>query len=380
MELTDAVERTESLVELIAKEAVHGEANRRVSQNVVDGIFDADLFRIVVPTSLGGHGLGLVELSEVTRVMAHGCPATAWTMSFLMLHAWMLSKLPEQGRSEVFAETVTPFAPAALAPTGTAVASGEGFVVNGRWDWGTGLAHASWVMVHAIEEGTGFASRFFVIPVEEVLVDDVWFTSGMRATSSNSIIVNNVFVPEYRSIVALSLLDSTVSVAGDGLAGLPVMSALALMAAAPAIGAGERAARLFQERLSNRVLAYTLGNKAIDQPASQIRLATVNDLVKTALERWRNAMDTIVNAETASPALRVDARLAAASVVKTVRQAVNIACEGSGASVYFESHPLQRIQRDLETMKGHVIFDWDRTAEMAGRYTLSNEIRPGDMV
>lgn len=55
-------------------------------------------------------------------------------------------------------------------------------------------------------------------------------------------------------------------------------------------------------------------------------------------------------------------------------------CDGAGASVYFASHPLQRLQRDVETLKGHVIFDWDRTAELAGRYQLGLGLRPTDMV
>jgi len=51
-----------------------------------------------------------------------------------------------------------------------------------------------------------------------------------------------------------------------------------------------------------------------------------------------------------------------------------------GASVYFSSSPLQRLQRDVEVLKGHVIFDWDRTAELAGRFALGFGLRPTDMV
>ena len=52
---------------------------------------------------------------------------------------------------------------------------------------------------------------------------------------------------------------------------------------------------------------------------------------------------------------------------------------GAGASVYFESHPLQRLQRDVETLKGHVVFDWDRAAELAGRVLLGQPLQPTDM-
>lgn len=76
---------------------------------------------------------------------------------------------------------------------------------------------------------------------------------------------------------------------------------------------------------------------------------------------------------------RTDARLMAAATVRDARRLIGRVCEGSGASVYFSDAPLQRLQRDVEVLKGHVIFDWDRTTELAGRVTLGERLRPGDM-
>jgi hypothetical protein len=47
--------------------------------------------------------------------------------------------------------------------------------------------------------------------------------------------------------------------------------------------------------------------------------------------------------------------------------------------VYATSHPIQRLQRDVETLKGHVVFDWDRTTELAGRVMLGHPLRPTDL-
>jgi hypothetical protein len=48
--------------------------------------------------------------------------------------------------------------------------------------------------------------------------------------------------------------------------------------------------------------------------------------------------------------------------------------------VYYQTSPLQRLQRDVEVLKGHVVFDWDRTAELAGRVALGLPLRPTDLV
>jgi hypothetical protein len=63
------------------------------------------------------------------------------------------------------------------------------------------------------------------------------------------------------------------------------------------------------------------------------------------------------------PAARVPlvtalAEVRAASVVKMSRSAISTVAEGSGASVYARTSPLQRFQRDVEVLKGHVVFDW----------------------
>ena len=65
---------------------------------------------------------------------------------------------------------------------------------------------------------------------------------------------------------------------------------------------------------------------------------------------------------------------------RIARQAISTVCEGSGAGVYAEGSPLQRLQRDVEVLKGHVIFDWDRCAELAGRIALGQDPSPLDMV
>ena len=322
-------------------------------------------------------------LAQATRELAHGCPASAWTISFLQLHGWLLSKLPAAGRDEVFAAGPAPLAPAPLAPTGSVTPVDGGYRLTGRWEWATGIEHGGWVLVHAIQAEPVFMTRFLAVPRAEVEVDDVWFTSGMRATGSNTVRIDDVFVPEHRTIEARALLDASGEVGGDGLAGHPVPSVLALVAAAPALGAAEAAVDLFRQRLTERVLAYSMGDRQHEQPAAQVRLATAMSDLASARVRWEAAIHDVAAAGAAGNAgddLRVATRLTAAATVRASRQVISTVCEGAGASVYFSTSPLQRLQRDVEVLKGHVMFDWDRTAELAGRFALGFGLRPTDLV
>ena len=374
--------RCESLVPVLRDQADDGETQRRVPEATVLAFHDADLFRAIVPTELGGHGLGLASVANGTRLLAHGCPAQAWTLSFLVLHGWLLARLPERGRAEVFADGPVALAPAPLAPTGQVERVDGGFVLTGRWEWATGVAHAAWVMVHALDTAD-FVSHFAVLPIDEVVVDDDWFTSGMRATGSSTSRVEGRVVPEQRTIPAASLLDGGVPLQGDGLAGTPVAPVLGLVAAAPALGAAEAVVDLYRERLATRVLAYSLGDKAAEQPAAQVRLATAMSDLTSARARWDAAIATVAAAASeraVDERLRVEARVASAATVRASRRVIADVCDGAGASVYRSSHPIQRFQRDVETLKGHVLFDWDRTAELAGRFALGFDLRPTDLV
>ena len=60
-------------------------------------------------------------------------------------------------------------------------------------------------------------------------------------------------------------------------------------------------------------------------------------------------------------------RLDAARVVHDCRRLLDdIIMPSAGGSSYFKTSPLQRMQRDVEVLKGHAMFDWDRVA-VAGR-------------
>ena len=52
------------------------------------------------------------------------------------------------------------------------------------------------------------------------------------------------------------------------------------------------------------------------------------------------------------------------------RSVVRDVADGSGASVHFLDHELQRILRDVQMISAHTIFDVDLAAEQCGRALL----------
>jgi alkylation response protein AidB-like acyl-CoA dehydrogenase len=384
----DVIASAEGLAELLARESRSAEEARSLTPTVTDAAERSAIFATVSPTSHGGLGLGLETLGDATRIMAHGCCASAWTVSFLMLHNWFITRFPNETQDELWAERPFVHVAAPLAPTGTAERTVNGWRIDGRWEWATGVNHSDWVMVHALDahtpppHGSPFSTRFALVPVSSVTIEDVWFTAGMCATGSNSVLVDGVEVPDHHTVAGNAMLEP--GSGGDLLDPLPLMAVLALVAAAPALGAAEAVVESFENRMRERVLAYTLGDRQSDQPASRVRLASALAEVRAARALWSSTITALTGAawsdRGATQADRADARLAAASVVKMSRSAISTVAEGSGASVYAQGSPLQRFQRDVEVLKGHVVFDWDRSAELAGRVLLGMELGPTDLL
>ncbi len=378
----------ESMVAPLEQRAAETARLRQLPEATMAEAEAAGLFRMVIPRELDGWGLGLRSLTDSTRVLAHGCMSSAWTLSFLVLHNWFVVRGAKELQNEVFAARPYVLMPCPLAPTGTAVPVDGGYELTGRWQWATGVQHGDWVMVNAmVQRDGGPESRFCLAPIEDVGVEDVWHTSGMRGTGSNDVVAEGLFVPEQRTITSADLRSDVPPGAefnADPFVRYPLTPVLTLVAASPALGGAEAAVEEFRTYIQSRVLPYSAGDRQAEQPASQIRLADALATVRAARLVWQSAIDEVCDVYDRGG--QVDSldrgrfRLAAAHTVRLSLQAVNTILEGAGASVHMETSPLQRISRDLQTLKGHVVYDWDRTAQLAGKLEIGIEPAATDML
>ena len=207
--------------------------------------------------------------------MAHGCASSAWTLGFYTLHNWMMALFGEEAQEEAFA--TRPFlAPAPLAPTGRGVPVDGGIRLSGRWSWATGVMHGNWIIVGALcGPDDGIYPALALLPIGDVAIEDVWHTDGMCATGSNDVVITDAFVPAHRLVRVTDIYKGTAPGAALHDADTyrwPMVPALALLAAMPALGSAERVADIYAERLSQRVLAYE-GVTQKDKPIAQAHLS-----------------------------------------------------------------------------------------------------------
>ena len=372
-ELIDALK---ALTPMIREHAVEAERLRRPVDEVMHAIEATGAYRWFVPRRYGGGEFSLSGFMEVGVALGEACASHAWVTTFCMEHNWLLSLYDQPAQDDLFGAQPYIIAPGSLAPNGKAVPVDGGYRITGRWQWGTGVMHADWVMVGALTPVAGSDRPMlgmYVLPRAEVEVIDTWYVEGMVGTGSNDIAVNDVFVPGHRVVDLSTERDGSSPGArlhDSPVYRMPMLPVLGLTATAPLVGAARDAVRLFEERMQGRTV-YGTTSKQSERAMAQSRLAhakvemasIVNQLhhVAAEVEAWGEAGEPCPELERAR--LRVDI----GHIVRRSRNVVRDVVEACGASAHFLDNPLQRALRDLNTASCHTVFDLDLSTEIYGR-------------
>jgi 3-hydroxy-9,10-secoandrosta-1,3,5(10)-triene-9,17-dione monooxygenase len=373
------VERVRALTPMVAEHAEQAEQERKPVDEVISALEATDVFKAYVPKRFGGFEIDTDTFIDIGLAVSEGCTSTGWVTTFYMEHNWMLAQFPPEAQQEIFGKQPYVLAPGSITPNGRAKRTDDGYTLSGQWGWGTGVMHSDWVLLNGIVEGDVPDVRLFIVPRDQIQVDDTWDCAGMVGTGSNDMIAKDVFVPAARSE---SLLDMSVG-RGSGSKWLespcyrhPMLPFLAMTAAIPAVGAARRAVDLFKERLGTRSIYGTVGKQA-ERASSQMRLAHAAVRVESAETLLRDAGHAVTRwgarDEICPPEERARMRLQIAHVVETCRDIIRSIMEASGASAHVRSHPMQRIHRDVHTLSCHTVFDLDIGSENYGRILLGME-------
>lgn len=375
-ELLSAIE---ALVPMLEARAAAAEQARKPDDEVMRAIEATGVYRYFVPKAYGGYEFGMETFMRIGMALGEGCVSTGWVVTFCTEHNWLMALYGRQAQDDVFGRQPYIIAPGTLTPNGTAVPVDGGYRVTGRWPWGTGVMHSDWALVSALTPMPGSARPdlcMYVIPMTEVKIIDTWHVSGMAATGSNDIAVDDVFVPAHLMQSLGKVRSGTAdgaSVSDSHLYRMPMVGVLGLTAAAPAVGAARKVVSLFTERMKTRTV-YGTTTKQAERGVAHHRLGMVALQARNAelllMQLARDVEDYGRRGEPCSEAEQAFLRLRIGDVVRQSRQVVRDVVDASGASAHFLDNPLQRFQRDLNTLSCHTIFDTDISGEQVGRSLL----------
>ncbi|MCY1392370.1 Flavin-dependent monooxygenase, oxygenase subunit HsaA [compost metagenome] len=362
--LEELVKRAEALQPLLRQHAVEAERNRRAAEESIEAIREAGLFRLMVPRRFGGHEGTLRSHLEVSAALAEACGGTAWVVALINVCAWFTSLFCERAQQVVFgANPDARVAGVFNASPNTRRVDG-GLVVSGKWYFSSGSLHSDWAVVGAEERdanGALVAQYLALIPKEQYSIEDTWFTTGMRASGSNCIVANEVFVPDHR------LLNMGAAIEGeyptefkDEASYRPLFVPFASMILnGPQLGLGRAALKYVIDSAPRRAIAYTSFEKQTDSVLFQAQVAEAALKIDSAELRAFRTADEIDTAARQGRKLDATTRArirADAGLVNThITEAIGILLTAHGAGSFAEASPMQRWWRDSNTAARHAV-------------------------
>ncbi|MFI2199619.1 acyl-CoA dehydrogenase family protein [Streptomyces sp. NPDC020192] len=367
---------------IAARCAEEAEAARRLTPEVVEALKEAGFARHFVPATHGGTEGGFEELTCAVGVVGEGCASAAWAASLAAYAGRYVAFLPAAGQAEIWADGPDVLVAGALMPAGTAERVPGGWRLSGEWKYISGVHFADWVLACSVVPGeagpegrTGGRSdrsgevRFFAVPRADVVVRDSWFTLGMRGTGSDTLVLCDAYVPDHLTL-GRSAVHEGRAVGTDARCHIvPMYAVNALPFAAPLVGAARGALRAAHEQTRRRL--DRRGNPVRDKPSVQIdlaRSAAEVDAAELLVRRTARAADGIDEPGAAEAAVRGPRDLALA--VELLVSAVERLFRATGTSGHFESDPVQRFRRDIDTAASHVALSFETTGAAYGAWAL----------
>ena len=334
---------------------------RRLPPELAANMADEGLFRLLVPRSLGGHELDFLDYLAIVHVFARADGSTAWCVNQNNVFATDAVRMPVETAREIWADPRAVISNGPHTPSTVAVPAQGGYRVTGRWNFSSGIRHASWVAALAplerLDEGEQQSADhdrevLLLAPREQVEMLDVWQVNGLRGTGSFSFQAEDLFVPSSRSYGA----DDAPSESGPLYVVPKVLmfsSGFATVALGVARSALDAAIDIAGEKIPVKrtsVLRDTSTTQRQVGEAEALWRSARAFLMEAAEALWESAVDR----GALTPEERIRLRLAGTHGIRTAARVVAAAYDVAGSGGIFKSNPIQRRLQDIQAITQQV--------------------------
>ena len=349
--MNDLIEAANELGEVIRGHADDAERERRLAQPTVQALVGADLMRMCVPTVYGGPEADPMTVVRAIEAVARHDGAAGWCTMIASTTSSLAAFLAPDAAREIYgdASTVTG---GVFAPNATGARKGDGFRVDGRWQWGSGTQHCDWVLGGArCDDGT---HRLCFTHADNVSFHDTWFTSGMRGTGSLDFSFDGVWIPDTHTVQP----GVSTPVVTVPLAQVPNFTLLAVGVAGVGLGVARRALEELIEvaeaktpQFARRTLAHS--------PYTQIEFAGAEAMLRSAraflLDELAEAWELAIAGDPVPIEARIAIRLAATHAASTAARVADIAFTLAGGTAVYDTSVLGRCLRDAHVVTQHIM-------------------------
>jgi 3-hydroxy-9,10-secoandrosta-1,3,5(10)-triene-9,17-dione monooxygenase len=377
---SELLEGARNLVPTLRSRAAEAERLRRMPDKTIADFRAAKFYQALQPARYGGLELPFGVHTEFSAELARGCASSAWHAVVVACHAWVGGMFPPDAQEELWADDPTTLIATSFRPDRISVErEGEGLRISGRWKFSSGVDVCSWAMLTLgvpPESGAGRSEPCLaLVPLSACVVEDTWFASGLAATGSNDIVIQDHVVPPHRLVAFEELRGgpSPGSAVNPGyLYRLPIYGMFSFNLIGCAIGTARGAVEALIERIRDR--ESVTGAQIGALPSAQLRVAEAQAEVDAATALMLRNLDEIHRNGEAGEVQNLDDRVryrrdnAFAAQLST--RAVDRIYPLLGGAGLASDDPIQRAWRDVHAIAQHIALIWDLQGGVWGAVAL----------
>lgn len=364
----EIVARAEAIAATLVPRQAETERRTFYAEDTHEEFSRAGFYRILVPRRYGGYEFGIDTFLRVSMALARGCPSTGWMYCLGAAHALAVGSLfDERAQAEIFAGGDF-ISPAVIAPSGAAERTADGWLINGTWNYCSGVPYATHFIGHTLVPGANGepAPMLFIAPRSQFRRLDDWGAQlGLKGSGSHSVVIENGRIPDYYAFESLHLseVDASKGTAGRRLHGNPQygggpLSFMLLEAAALSVGMAQGALDTYEDLMRTKRTMFTNVLRAEDPDfqywygqASGI-IATAEASVMDAARQWSETCARGEDAFTREQDVRI-ATICREVIKLSWRAMETYLFPTAGSSAVRQGQRMERIWRDMSTLHSH---------------------------
>lgn len=374
--------RARALQPLIDQHGPEIDRRREVTPEVVDALVEADMLRLLLPKSLGGQEITLLEFCKTTEALAWADASVAWFINQSNVSsATSAAAMPPDAARAVFGDPKAGLAWGARHGNSKAIRVEGGYRLTGTWSFASGGRHTGWLGAHsAVQNPDGTPhmrhgkpdDRSFVFKRGEAKITDDWHVLGLRGTGSDTYTVTDLFVPDERAPARDALPERRETGPLYTIGSTPLY---ATGFCGVTLGLGRRMLETYVELVRGGKHSRASSNPMSQNNAIQREIALLEARLSGARAFLHEALGEVYDAAAAGT-LDVDKRMRlrlAATWGMNEATEVSIACyRAAGTTAILNAAPFERRFRDAMSASQH-LQGMLAHADMVGRHIIGTE-------
>jgi alkylation response protein AidB-like acyl-CoA dehydrogenase len=375
------IARAIGLIPLMQSAADRIDASNELPPDVLDAMFDAGMFKLLLPRAIGGFELRPIDFIQCVEAIAQGDASVAWCMNqgsgCSMAAAYMAPEVAREiwgGKRDVVAW--------GQGPASKAVRAEGGWRVSGTGSFASGSRHATWLGTMCpsfAADGTAMLrpdgqkwERTLLYRRAQAKIDDVWQVMGLRGTGSDNYTVKDLFVDDAHTLTREYEPERQQH---GPLYSFQAMQLYASGFASVALGVSRAMLDAFIALAKTKTQAWSTDSLRDNQAVQQI--VSISDaawkaaragLHKTIDDAWRD----VVRTGALSLDHRMEIRQAATYAIHVSRDMAHHVFHEAGSTAIFNDRPFERRLRDVNSVSQQL--QGRRTHfETVGHYILGGE-------